>query len=69
MGIRDWCIGHSVVLRTSPLSGSLNRRICGFAFGYAQVSPYGETSHIPRTLDEIDFGALQQRTQVEVIVA
>ena len=33
---------------------SLNRRICGFALsGYAQISPYGETSHIPGTLYEI----------------
>ena len=33
--------------------GSANRWICGFAFSYAQISPYGETSHIPITLDEI----------------
>ena len=35
------------------LPHSLNRWICGFAFGYAQISPYGETSHIPRTLAEM----------------
>jgi hypothetical protein len=27
----------SAALRALPLSGSLNRRICGFAFGYAQI--------------------------------
>jgi len=27
-----------------------NRRVCGFAFGYAQISPYSGTSHIPKTL-------------------
>ena len=32
--------------------GSYNRRICGFAFGYAQISQ-GETSHIPGSLSEI----------------
>jgi len=29
--------GHSAVFRTLPLSGSLNRWICGFAFGYTQI--------------------------------
>ena len=29
-----------------------NRQICGFIFGYAQISQ-GETSHIPRTLYEM----------------
>ena len=33
--------------------GSLNRRICGFAFGYAQIPAAVGTSHIPRTLSEI----------------
>ena len=42
----------SAVLRTLPLSGSLNRRICGSAFGYAQI-PQSGTSHIPRTLYEM----------------
>ena len=51
------CIGHSAVLRTLPLSGSLNRRICG-SLTLAQISPYGETSHIPRTLYAIGFGTL-----------
>ena len=32
--------------------GSLNRRICGFATGYAQISQ-GETSHIPGTICKI----------------
>ncbi len=41
---------HSAVLRTLP-SKSLNRRICGSAFSYAQISPYGETSHISGKLD------------------
>jgi len=46
--------GHSAVLRTLSLLGSLNRRICGFALSdYAQISPYGETSHIPGTLSEM----------------
>ena len=36
----------------SVLTHSDNRRICGFAFGYAQISQ-GETSHIPGTLGEI----------------
>lgn len=26
---------------------SANRWICGFAFGYAQICPNGQTSHIP----------------------
>ncbi len=32
--------------------GSANRRICG-SLTLAQISPYGETSHIPGTLFEI----------------
>jgi len=36
----------------SVLSHSDNRRICG-SLTLAQISPYGETSHIPRTLAEI----------------
>ena len=43
--------GHSAVLRTLPLSGSLNRWICG-SLTLAQISQ-GETSHIPGTLDEM----------------
>jgi len=46
-------------LRDSPLpsvatglSPTPNRRICGFAFGYAQICLW-QTSHIPRTLSEI----------------
>jgi hypothetical protein len=38
----------------SVLTHSDNRRLCGVAFGYAQISPYGETSHIPRTLYAIE---------------
>ena len=41
----------SAVLRTLPLSGSLNRRICG-SLTLAQISQ-NETSHIPNTLSEI----------------
>jgi len=40
--------GHSALLRTFPF-GSLDRRICGFSFGYAQIC-LRQTSHIPRTL-------------------
>ena len=47
--------GHSAGLRTLPLSGSLNRRICG-SLSLTQISPCGETSHIPRTLYAIGFG-------------
>ena len=43
--------GHSAVLRTLPLSGSLNTRICG-SLTLAQISQ-GETSHIPGTLGEM----------------
>jgi len=46
------CIGHSAVLRTLPLSGALNR---SGSLMLAQISPYGETSHIPRTLSERIF--------------
>jgi len=31
------------LMLASVLSHSDNRWICGFAFGYAQISPYGET--------------------------
>jgi len=34
------------------LFGSANRRICGFAFGFTQISQ-DETSHIPGKLSEI----------------
>ncbi len=51
--------GHSTVLRTLPLTRSLNRRICGFAFGYAQISQ-SETSHIPRTLYDIPPRSLEE---------
>jgi hypothetical protein len=43
---------NSAVLRTLPLSGSLNRWICS-SLTLAQICPYGQTSHIPRTLSEI----------------
>ena len=36
----------------SVLSHSDNRRICG-SLTLAQISPYGKTSHIPRTLSAI----------------
>jgi len=52
-------LGHSAVLRTLPHRvGSLNRRICGFAFGYAQIysAIAPQTSHIPGTLDETSYG-------------
>jgi hypothetical protein len=42
-------LGHSAVLRTLPLTGSLNRWICG-SFMLAQICPNGQTSHIPETL-------------------
>jgi len=41
--------GHSALLRTLAV-GSLNRRICAFASGYAQISRYGKASHIPEML-------------------
>jgi len=44
--------GHSAVLRTLPLSGLLNRRICG-SLTLSQICPYGETSRIPHFLCEI----------------
>ena len=37
-------------------SSSATRRICGFAFGFTQISPYSETSHIPGTLSAIAKG-------------
>jgi len=43
--------GQAAVLRILPF-GLLNRRICGFAFGYAQIC-LRQTSHIPRTLGEM----------------
>ena len=45
--------GHSAVLRTLPLSGSLNRWICGFAFGFRPNHRYARTSHIRQTLGEM----------------
>ena len=45
--------GHSAVLHTLPLAGSLNTWICGVAFGYAQISPCSETSHILKMLCKI----------------
>ena len=42
----------SAVLRTLPLSWSLNRWICG-SLTLAQICPYGQTSHIPGTLGDI----------------
>ena len=46
-GVRN----SSPALAGSPF-GSANRRICG-SLMLAQISPYGETSHIPETLSEI----------------
>ncbi len=47
--------GNSAVIHTFPLSGSLNRQICGFAFGYTQIcSAYApQNSHIPGTLYDV----------------
>ena len=53
---------HSLTL-ASVLTHSDNRRICGFAFGYTQISPYGETSHIPRPL----FAMLQEDKYVQKV--
>lgn len=40
---------------TSGLTPTPNRRICGFAFGYAQIgSLRSQTSHIPGTLADIE---------------
>jgi len=46
---------NSAVLRTLPQTGSLNRRICGSAFGYAQTCSTNapQTSHIHKMLDEM----------------
>jgi len=44
-------VWHSAVLRTLPLSGSLNRRICG-SLSLAQISQ-SETSHIPNLLGDM----------------
>ena len=52
-------VWHSAVLRTLPLSGSLNRRICG-SLTLAQIC-LRQTSHIPRTLYAIDFGTLHRK--------
>ena len=56
-GVRN----SSPAIAGSPF-GSANRRICGFAFGYAQIcSAYAlRTSHIPRTLSEIRLGGFAQ---------
>ena len=43
--------GYSAVFRTLPF-GSLNRKICGFAFGYAQIS-LRETSYVRLPSSEI----------------
>jgi len=43
--------GQAAVLRILPF-GLLNRRICGLAFGYAQIS-FRETSHVRQTLGEM----------------
>lgn len=45
------CIGYSAALRALPLSGSLNKRICGSAL--LRPNSLSQTSHIPRTLSEI----------------
>jgi len=44
-------LGHSALLRTLPFR-SLNR---SGSLTLAQISPYGETSHIPETLYAIGF--------------
>jgi len=38
----------------SGLTSSLSRGICG-SLSRTQISPYGETSHIPGTLGEMPF--------------
>ena len=48
-------LGHSAVLRTLPLSGSLNKLVSG-SFMLAQICPNGQTSHIPKTLGDILLG-------------
>jgi len=47
---------HSAVLHTLPLSGSLNRCVCGFApYGRSTQIPSlrSGTSHTPQTLGDI----------------
>jgi len=44
-------LGHSAVLRTSPLSGSLNRRVCGSL--RSPKLPYRATSHTRQPLATI----------------
>ena len=56
---------HSAVLRTLP-SRSLNRRICGSAFSYAQISQ-GETSHISGKLSEIAGDGLSEKGDENVL--
>jgi len=53
-------LGHSAVLRPLPLTGSLNRWICGFAFGYAQIcfAIAPQTSHTPKPLGDISLGGI-----------
>ena len=57
-------LGHSAVLRTLPLTGSLNRWICGFAFGYAQICSAiaPQTSRIPKTLGDMLYKIKEVRT-------
>ena len=40
-----------------------NGRIYGSAFGYAQICPCEQTSHIPRTLSEIAGGRVRETIQ------
>jgi len=49
--------GNSTVPRTLPLSGQL--KICAFAFGFAQMRPYRQTSHIRNTLSAISLVGYQ----------
>jgi len=57
-------LGHyAVASQPCPYRGSLNRWICGSAFGYAQI-PQGGTSHIPETLIEMPAVAFK-RVKIE----
>lgn len=58
--------GHSAATSLPCLSlrlRSLNRRICGSAFGYAQICSANapQTSHIPGTLGEIPSLAIERK--------
>ena len=45
-----WMAGNSAVLRTLPLSWSLNRWICGYAIALPKPLPSVGASHIPQPL-------------------